>query len=56
MAKACRAPFRLWPKVYDARLVAVSMHGLKTHVTFNVAAFRRYAGIEILHPRELVKG
>jgi len=44
-------------KVYDARLVAVSIvHGLKTLVTFNVADFRRYAGIEILHPRELVKG
>src|SRR6266702_800904 len=44
-------------KVYDARLVAVSIvHGLRTLLTFNVADFRRYAGMEILHPRELVNG
>ncbi len=42
-------------KVYDARLVAIAIvHGLKTLLTFNVGDFRRYAGIEILHPRELV--
>jgi predicted nucleic acid-binding protein len=44
-------------KVYDARLVATSIvHGLKTLLTFNVADFRRYSDIEILHPRDLVKG
>src|SRR5207244_4450484 len=44
-------------KVYDTRLVAVAIvNGLKTLLTFNVADFRRYTGIETLHPGELVKG
>ena len=42
-------------KVYDARLVAISIvHQVKAILTFNVDDFRRYPGIESLHPRQVV--
>ena len=41
-------------KAHDARLVASMVaHGLDTILTFNIDDFRRYAGINALHPREV---
>jgi predicted nucleic acid-binding protein len=42
-------------KVHDARLVAaMNVHAVKNILTFDVEDFRRYPGIQILAPRELV--
>lgn len=39
---------------HDARLVAAMVvHGVKHILTFNVADFARYTGIEVLHPGKL---
>ena len=35
---------------------AMLVHGVQTIVTFNGADFRRYPGINILHPREIFAG
>lgn len=44
-------------KAHDTRLVAAMLvHGVQTIVTFNGADFRRYPGINILHPREIFAG
>jgi predicted nucleic acid-binding protein len=42
-------------KVHDAHLVASAVaHGIETVRTFNVDDFRRYTGIRIVHPRDLL--
>lgn len=39
-------------KVHDARLIATMMtHGVSRLLTFDVDDFRRYTGIEVMHPR-----
>lgn len=41
-------------QAHDTRLVAaVIVHGIQTIVTFNGSDFQRYAGIRVLHPREI---
>jgi len=43
-------------KIYDARLVAAAnAHGVGSILTFNEDDFRRYPGIEVLHPRALAQ-
>jgi predicted nucleic acid-binding protein len=38
-------------KVHDARLVAMmKTHGVHRILTFNTADFKRYPGIEVIHP------
>lgn len=40
---------------HDARLVAaIQVHGLTGILTFDKAGFSRYAGIEVVHPNDLV--
>ena len=40
---------------YDARLIAaMQVHGISSIVTFNTSDFRRYAGVEVIDPAELV--
>ena len=42
-------------KVHDARLVAaMSIHGVKSILTFDVEDFKRYAGITVLHPEDVI--
>jgi len=44
-------------KVYDARFVAVAMvHGIGSILTFNSADFKRFSGINALHPTSLLAG
>lgn len=39
---------------HDARLVAaMQLHGLTSILTFNVGDFRRYPGIEVVHPSDV---
>lgn len=41
---------------YDARLVAaMQVHGITSILTFNPADFRRYAGIEVVAPAEIIR-
>ena len=41
-------------QVHDARLAAVMLiHGIERILTFNVSDFRRYRGIEALHPDQI---
>lgn len=41
-------------KVHDARLVAtMNTHGVSRLLTFDVDDFRRYAGIEVFHPKTI---
>ena len=41
-------------KVHDARLVAsMRAHGVSRIMTFNVADFKRFAGIEAIHPQDV---
>jgi predicted nucleic acid-binding protein len=41
---------------HDARLVAaMQRHGLAHLLTFNIADFQRYAGIELLDPQAVTK-
>ncbi len=43
-------------KVHDARLVAaMRVHGLNRIMTFNVADFSRFSGIEAVHPADVAK-
>jgi len=43
-------------KVYDARLVASAfVYGIEVLLTFNGNDFRRYPGIKVLHPRDLIQ-
>ena len=40
---------------HDARLVAaMQVHGLSSILTFDKSGFSRYAGIEVVHPAEVV--
>jgi predicted nucleic acid-binding protein len=42
---------------YDTRLVAtMKVHRIQTILTFNVSDFRRYRGIQIIHPDEVLSG
>ena len=42
-------------QVHDARIAAaLSVHGVDNLITFNVGDFRRYEGISILDPQEIV--
>lgn len=42
-------------KVHDARLVAtMNVHQILNIVTFDVEDFKRYTGIEILHPKDVL--
>lgn len=42
-------------KVYDARLVAVmNLYGVDTILTFNTGDFKRYAGMNTLHPSAMI--
>lgn len=42
-------------QVYDARLVAaMNVHGVKSILTFNSSDFKRYRGIQVLHPDEVL--
>lgn len=42
-------------QVYDARLAAaMKVHGVVSILTFNVNDFRRFPGINVLHPETLV--
>lgn len=42
-------------KVYDARLVAVmNLYGVDTILTFNTGDFKRYAGMNALHPSAMI--
>ncbi len=42
-------------QVHDARIVAaMNVHGVGSLITFNSGDFRRYRGISILSPREIV--
>jgi len=44
-------------QVHDARLVAaMQVHGLTHILTFNVADFRRYPVVTVVHPREVPTG
>ena len=39
-------------KVHDARLVAtMKTHGVRSILTFDVDDFRRYSGIDVMHPK-----
>ncbi len=39
---------------HDARLVAaMTLHGVRSFLTFNVRDFTRYAGLSVRHPRDL---
>lgn len=39
-------------KVHDARLVAtMKTHGVSRLLTFDVDDFKRYTGIEVIHPK-----
>ena len=43
-------------KVYDARLVASAfVYGIEVLLTFNADDFRRFPGIKVLHPRDLIR-
>jgi predicted nucleic acid-binding protein len=40
---------------YDARLVAaMEVHNIKWTLTFDAGDFNRYAGIQVLHPDEVL--
>jgi predicted nucleic acid-binding protein len=40
---------------HDARLVAaIKVHGLAGILTFDKTGFSRYAGIEVVHPNDVV--
>lgn len=40
---------------HDARLVAaMQVHGIRDILTFDKARFMRYAGIEVVHPADLI--
>ena len=40
---------------HDARLVAaMQVHGLTSILTFDKSGFSRYAGIEVVHPADVV--
>jgi predicted nucleic acid-binding protein len=42
-------------KVYDARLVAImTVYGVDSVLTFNIADFKRYSNITALHPSSLL--
>jgi predicted nucleic acid-binding protein len=42
--------------VHDARLVAAMLaHGVPQLLTLNDRDFARYAGISVVHPRDLVR-
>jgi predicted nucleic acid-binding protein len=42
---------------HDARLVAaMRVHGIASILTFDKSGFSRYAGIEVLHPAEVLGG
>jgi predicted nucleic acid-binding protein len=42
-------------KVYDARLVAVmTVYGVESMLTFNVADFKRYSGVTALQPSSML--
>jgi predicted nucleic acid-binding protein len=42
-------------KAHDTRLVAVMLtHGVESILTFNVPDFRRYPGITVVHPAEIL--
>lgn len=42
-------------KVHDARLVAaMNVHGVRRILTFDVDDFKRYEGIQILHPQDVL--
>jgi predicted nucleic acid-binding protein len=41
-------------QVYDARLVAaMTVHAIPSILTFNVDDFKRYPGIQVIHPRSV---
>ena len=43
-------------RVYDTRLVASAVvHSIQQLLTFNGDDFRRYQGIQIVHPRDVQK-
>lgn len=43
-------------KSHDARLVAaMKVHGVSHILTFNVDDFKRFAGIQVLHPNEVLR-
>ncbi|MEP6537453.1 MAG: PIN domain-containing protein [Bryobacteraceae bacterium] len=43
-------------KVHDARLVAaMNVHQLSSLITFDMEDFKRYPGITILHPQDVVR-
>ena len=38
---------------YDARLVAaMNVHRIRTVLTFNAGDFKRYGGIQVIHPKD----
>jgi predicted nucleic acid-binding protein len=42
-------------KAHDARIVAaMRVYGLSHLVTFNTDDFKRYAGITVVHPQDIV--
>ena len=42
-------------KIHDARLVAaMNVHGVKHIVTFDVEDFKRYPGIQVFHPDDVL--
>ena len=46
----------LGSKVHDARLVAaMHVHSIEAILTFNTADFRRYPGVAVLHPDEVLQ-
>ena len=45
----------LGKEAYDARLVAtMNVHRIKLILTFNIADFKRYEGIQMLHPDDVL--
>jgi predicted nucleic acid-binding protein len=42
-------------RAHDTRLVAIMLaHGVENILTFNVSDFRRYAGIQVVHPTDIL--
>ena len=41
---------------HDTRLVAIMLaHGVENILTFNVSDFRRYSGIKVVHPADILR-